>query len=459
MNPVLAYRTLCAFAERGSRWFAVLVWSLFGIPALLAARYVHPGPDPVASGAMFSAMFFAVAAALAWFAYPNHGIRLAREARELAMPGWGRAVRAAFAWLLTLTVLLPALELTWFTGGDFPLWFGMIACGAFGGMLTGLVNYWFMVCMLPITYVLSHTLDALHLDVPKVLPPLTHANEGPMVAVLAVVLGFACRWRWLQQSRAGRVTAFARVEWGAERTDERSFGRLDPTKRRGPAEAMSVWLGPSILGGAAVSIASSLILFAFIASTSGLPKSFLSAGGLLLALWIIVPSSAAQACGPRLRSLFRPGNETLAELALVPGWGSADRARRTLVAAALRPALLLLAPGIALIAVCTWMHGAGVGTFVVIGAVVAALLATCAASCLVVLEGHRLGRDWVLTIAAFCAIVFGVTLGRILLGDPVPQAAAPITFALAGLWTTAMLSIAWAAWRRLAAKPHPFLTP
>jgi hypothetical protein len=155
----------------------------------------------------------------------------------------------------------------------------------------------------------------------------------------------------------------------------------------------------------------------------------------------------------RLQQLRARASGTMAELALLPGWGGGAGARRTLLAAIGRPlgvasaALLAIVLALALAA----HDGPALTATLLLG--VAGITLSGAALCLRTLRGRELeaGSKWALILAG--VLLYALTSAALDRGGAWLAVAGGAWLALCA----GAMAAALPAWRELHGWPHPFL--
>ena len=459
MNPVHAYRNLCAFAERGSRWFGVLVWGFLALiaSAILAISGGRGEGMDRASGAFAVMGFLSIGNGIAWLYYPNRGLRLMRDARKMAMPSIAREVLSALGLLFMVTVALPAAFLAWYFDAHFPALLGLLACAAFAGMLLTLMNLWMMLVAFAVGY-------AAHLMLtyfPVAMPQLS--IEDPFVGWLclaaAVILGALCALRWMYLQSNANASFFFIGRDSFDSTQGRRGPRLETAGPHDPAYAMTVWLGPPqetqtwrrFFGYFRVLGLNALIFGYIFTRMSVVP---------LYGLCLIFGSNLLSEAGPRWRLFFSKGNGAFADLALVPGWGTTRLARRALLSAALKPVFEQLLVAITCSTLTALSLGMSIAAYPVILGLGLVVGSTCVASSLNVIADKESTRDRLLAVAAplFLALLFIARIWAYRRG-PFGMGSALILSGCCLVWSAVMVWIAVQAYRRLEAQVHPFLMP
>ena len=484
------WRTLRVAAPLPLRVGVSIVALLCACGAALAAVLVT---DP-GLATLITVPVTAVAVASLWAAWVPRLILVRMDGDAGLMPGAAGAVRRALSAAVLGTVLLPAALLV-LAGTDLALALPAMVAAAAAAMLLSLLPAWTWLAasFLPLASMLVYVV-AVRLP-PGLLPAWEHGLlfQPRQLAVLALLLLALAAGRWRQLVRRGvpaatplwrqpSVLAHRHGAWGGNRSTVHAaqlpewFWPSGQTGDAGPGKPVRAirvllgtpfapltrrqWLlqwGVAVL--AIVVVALYLVPEAVAvnsgADLSGFLKGFLEgglAGGVVGGAGVMVGMF-----GGRLARLVRRQSGELSELALLPGLGSAPVARRHLLRAVFgAPARGLAAGTVLLLALVV---GAGMGP-----AGVAGTLLACAAvglltvqCCLRPLAGLPLLRWWGYLQVGVAVLLAGVTLTWAVNGWPAPPAA---TAVIAALWAAVLLAAGLQvvqAWRRIIARPHPFV--
>jgi hypothetical protein len=460
VNHPSALQTLRAFAERRSRRFALVVCIPFALPPLLALVAFGGRGDPKSNlvGAFLASMFVGIGVGIAWLYYPNNAIRLMREARQLAMPSMVRPALSALALLFAVTVLAPAAILAGFGGGHFPFFLGALASMAFAGMLLPLLNFRIAIAMVVLGYGGKF---ALSFFAPIEVPSLSfdQSVSGWLSLGAATILGSLCAYRWVRVQRDDTVSSFVGTGSAVAAAPGRRGPPLGDAGPRDRAYAIGAWLDPPQPAQAWRRFAGYFAALGLNAAFVGYLASRIATGVLLPGIGLLFGVIVLSASGPRLRRLFLPGNGTLADLALIPGWGDVAHARRGLLVAALQPLLEILLVATACVMLAAIVAGVGVVVWPVIAGMAIVLGSTSLASSLTVLADMESARDRLIPVAGGAFVVLaGIAAYWANTRGPFGMDTA-LSLGLACLaWSAGMGWIALGAYRRIAARPHPFLT-
>ena len=476
MKIPTAVATLSAFAERHSRWFAVIVYGLFALIASMVLLIFSMNTAKELSATVFGATaLIAVGTGIVWLYYARNGLTLMRSARTLLMPSTARAVFSALLLLFVATVLVPAMFVGWL-GGHFLTVLGVLSYAAFAGLLATLVNRALSVGLFLVSSMAPAMLNLLVVELKSSLPLFGSHPLVKLALTGASVLGGLCAARWMQMLRDedGRTfwiggTQLAKVDQSgtahasaqyAQRSAKVKVNLVGLGPQR-PVAAMGAWLGPPFsprsglrqIVGASCIFAAMVVFVALFAWATAMPKAVL----LPCIGWVVTMGVMGQ-FSIRLRHLFLGRSGELAELALLPGWENARGARRILLAAVFRPlaqAFAALCAVIALAATVLRAHGVG---YVVFGAVVIGFGSLNIAECMRALIQTRPSKfadvplvTWSLLVMVTVFVMLGALHG----GDLGRRV----------LWST-LLWLGFSGWmglqtlfayRRFIARPHPFL--
>lgn len=460
---------LAAGCQRGERWLQLGVYGLFAAGAVLLAGSMA-GKSREAVGALLLVML-ALPTFFLWLGWFSRLLLLRAEAQAMLTPAMPGMIDRTLLALAVLTIFAPAFLISRGTGVEFAWAAGCLGCIAASGLLLAL---------------LQRGLAGLL----GLLPMLVAGIDGNMVATLidwkdatpalAALLLLLAAWRWLRVSadiqrwqqpdwRQPLVFAMGRrgsVFAGSDLLDPHVQEGMLPRWFRHGADLRNYRPGEvrtmrALLGGvfaprgwkqALASIVAWLLVLAlmlhYFTRDGDSPAQMvlfvaLVAGGILLALPFAL----------RLQALYQGHGGEMAELALLPGWGDAPRARHTLLRAVVgvygRMALLLLAV----------MLGAAVLTGQV-GVVVLACVSALAVIAVGVCGWLRplAGRPWRLHAGyALLLVLLGVpALGCTIAAFGGGALLVPMTVA----WSLVLLGACWVArslWVAFEARPQPFL--
>ena len=472
--PRPAVRVLCALA------MALLVAG-----AVLVTVYAaSPG-----SGAIGTVTLVSFAVAAPWALWCSRLLLLRMEAQAWRMPALSAAIPVALLHVLLATVAVPAVLLVLLAGAEPLFTVSCLALAAMAGLFAAMLPRWFYLamCFAPLAWLVVSSLairmrglDALQLDVST----LFATWQLPWLALLAT-LAAAWRWRaivrdagklrsqWRQPavlaSRAGASSCGADMtdpgQWQARALDWLwPAGRASEAGPERPLRAMRTILGtpfaPLTRPQVATQLGMAVLAMAALAliATTGLDHEKLHsvlngglAGGLGGGGMVLVSMY-----GWRLEQLRRRPAGEMAEFALLPGWGDAVKARRTLLHAAARPmayAALWVTTILAVICVALGIGVAGMAWLLV------AITGTCLLAmlaCLRPLSGQAMLPPWMFILVA---VALSLLVASTLVATR-PDWSAAIAGWLAGGWFALYLACGIGllqAWRRYRARPHPFL--
>lgn len=430
---------------------------------------------------MLALALVAIATGFAWVFWFSRVVLVALDARDMQLPHGRRDACNALILALAVAAMVPALLLV-VAGADASLAFPALACVALAGLVFAWLPGWAAsaVCFLPM-----------------VLQQLEWSIPGGSLAVsdlwwLAMLLGLVAVLRWRAILRAPAWpsgVSFARplviglgqpAKFGAgvllQGDLNRQFaalpswmaetGRVGSHGPQSPVTALRVWLGSPF---APMSWPRRLGHLAFVFGTAALyplvmrthvedPGAFWALalawvgvfGGMIVALMFPL----------RLAVLTQRNAGEWAELAVLPGFPDAARARGILLRAVAGPPAVafagLLLVSLAVAPLVTGIDGPGVALLLAAGL---ALVLVTAVGCLSPLAGIPLSLPWLvaflvlglplLLASVFVALERFRTLGGI---EMLPTLFAGWTLACAFLGT-----LLFRAWRRFQRRPHPFL--
>ena len=160
--------------------------------------------------------------------------------------------------------------------------------------------------------------------------------------------------------------------------------------------------------------------------------------------------------GWRLEQLRRRPAAEMAEFGLLPGWGDAAQARRTLLFAAARPIAHAALWATVILAALCMVLGVGITgmAWLLVAVIGMCLLAMLA--CLRPLSGQAMLPAWIFVLIAVAMAMLVATT----LVVTRPDWSAAIAEWLAGGWLALYLACGIGlaqAWRRYRARPHPFV--
>ena len=467
------------------RVVCVVAMALLVAGAVLITVYAsHPGRGAIGAVTLVS---FAVGAP--WAVWCARLLLLRMEAQAWRMPALTAAIPVALLHVLLATVAVPVALLVLLAGADPLFAASCLMLAAMAALFAAMLPRWFYLaaCFVPLAWLVLSSfairfwgLDALKVDVSTWFA----SWQLPWLAMLAT-LAAAWRWRaivgdagtsrspWRQPtvlaSQAGASSG------GADMTDPNQWqawmldwlwpaGQARHAGPESPQRAMRTILGTPFapLTRSQVATQSGVVVLALAALalmvTTDLDheklRSVLSgglAGGLGGGGMVLVGMY-----GWRLEQLRRRPAAEMTEFALLPGWGDAAQARRTLLLAAVRPMAHAALWATAVLAVLCAVLGVGIAGMVwllvaVIGMCLLAMLA-----CLRPLSGQAMLPPWMF---ALVAVALSLLVATTLVATR-PDWSAAIADWLAGGWVAFYLACGIGlahARRRYRARPHPFV--
>lgn len=467
---------------------AVRVLCLVAVALLVAGAVlvVVYGPEGGATGAV-ALVSFAVAAP--WAVWCSRLLLLRMEAQAWRMPALPAAIPVALLHVLLATVAVPAALLVLLAGAEPLIAASCLVLAAMTALFAAMLPRWFYLamCFAPFAWLVLSSLairiwglDALKVDVSTLFAPW----QLPWLAVIAT-LAAAWRWRAIVRGagtprspwRQPAVLASHASVWpgaaGAPDAGQWQAWMLDWLWPAGqashagperPLRAMRTILGtpfaPLTRGQAATQLGFGVLAMAalaLMASTDMDHEKLRSvvngglAGGLGGGGMVLVGMY-----GWRLEQLRqRPAGE-MAEFALLPGWGDAAKARRTLLLAIARPMALAAIWATAILAALCVAIGVGVAGMAWLLVAVVGLCLLAMLACLRPLSGQAMLPLWMF---ALIAIAMAMLVATTLVATRPDWSAAAADW-LAGGWLALCLACSTGlaqAWRRYRARPHPFV--
>lgn len=471
-----ALALLAACGERGLRRLLLVVYA-GAVLAAVAGYLWLPKPD---KAPVLALAVLALAAAFVWMLWCSRIALVVIDARASRMPGLHRDALAALVLAFAATVALPMLVLT-VAGANAGLAFGALACAALLGLLFALLPGW-VAMLVGVTPALTQ-----HVELP-VLDLFTPSHL--MLLALATALAAVLRWRAITRNaeHMARPSLMRPMVLGLGRQPSfgdgmfkhgdfnrqlatipawmLEIGRVAGFGPRTPITAMRAWLGapfaplawPQRLRQLTLVLGSSALFPLVVGTITDKPG----------ALWAAVLASIAVFGGLtltmqfplRLVALTQRHAGELAELALLPGWGGADRARGTLLRAVAWPPAVGFAGLLAMLLIAAPLSGGidRVGYTLMLVITFGLVLMTAVAS-LRPLAGKSVSLVWLLALLLvglplMIVSVFAVSARYRAIGG---------VDGLRGLFTAwaviyAFLGVgAVSAWRRFRVRPHPFL--
>jgi hypothetical protein len=428
------------------------------------------------------------------FVFPNT-LLLAIDARSLRIPGVERRIIISLITYAVLSVV-PASLLLGAVGGDMGNIAGVLSLSVLAALGFAILPRYIAVCfsVLPaLSMGLKHALNFPGLDSPQLA-------YWVWPAVLILLVTDILRWRQMlrgdshlaqglsstvvmQFRRGGAMGEWTvlcspdmsgmirnRPDWMQAAADLRKVGPQQPVKAL--RVALGGWYMPRTLGGYIRSLAPVLppVLLVFvvmflvrIADSDPSSKAWLGFGvGILFSIGTFGFLMVALTGVLSLRRRWVRVNSELPLMALLPGLGSTQQIKRTLLRACLlqplygQAVLWLIVLGTALAAhirisgllvMSLALFGCG-------GAMIALMLNT--------LSGRPL-PTWMMglsMVALFALLSVSLLLPALALGHHPWPAARAISLVLSGTWIVLGLGVAWFAhrdWRELLQRPHVFL--
>lgn len=464
------------------RWLAVLLYALLVGIGLILLQFANRS-EKIAIVLMG---FVGIATAILWALWFARLVLLHIDAREGRLPTLARDLPIALVVALIASVLLPALLLTNFADVPVVLALQLLTVCALAGL--GLALLPVGVCSL-----LGFTPLALSL----INRALT-AQLGPgfwsglglhpfrfSLSWLLFALSLFAIWRWRATVSAGKA-AFA-SPWSRPLMAQRgpligmTGGDGTATLWRAhmpdwlwpsgkaiagpgqPLHAMRSWLGTPFAPLHARQLVLQLVLGAGmllvmalgVTSDSG---SKLSQSGIVGGIVGGVSAGVAMLVSMyawRLEQLRRSVASELAELTLLPGWGDATHARRTLLSAVTYSPLRASAVVSALLFGSALLAGLGPSTLLLLGASIVLLALVMAMACLRPLAGQPLMHWFPITIIVLAMLLSMVSL--FIYGTSPERSPGPGLFLGFALLSMATVAALWDSWGRFTARAHPFL--
>lgn len=453
--------------ERRSRWYVFIGYAACVVGGILALLLAHHGQND----GLAAAMFFAFGAALLWTTVTERGLRLMLDVRELRMPSIASAMAAVLSMLFIISVVMPAALLGLYRG-DFILFSALLSGAALAGVLWMLLPSAMAIWLYPAVFL-------FHLD--RLIPrPRPHdPYDAAFVWMLVMLLALLVFWRWqrlLGQERVPGVVGLLPLQSqsdprinnpGARQTDVisglASVNGLGPHR---PVPAMGSFLGaPFSLPdwrqrgkgfGVWLAYMSILILVLVVFShtlkdeQAWFPWLALIAGSAVLATVIQT----------ELRALYQRRDGAMIELALLPGWGDARRARRILLAVVLQPLVVVMLSVSLLMAALAFGQGLLGKTLVetIIACIALGVASASVVSCLRALAGLPRASNWTVALYWIALAYTLMALMPLVYGNPLFDS---LLWQIVIVWLVVialMVLLALHAYRRFIERPHPFLT-
>lgn len=466
---------LRACATGSARAFAGIAYGLFAVGALL----IHLAGKPVAG-----VFVLAMATAVLWGLWFSRILLLHIEAKAKQIP----ALVAELPWALgiaaTLSVLLPALLLS-AMGGDFVFVVSAL-CAAAAGALVGamLPTSWYLaMCFAPLVILIVG--DAIERQFGAhafQLSAFVNIGQTPWLALLLALVAF---WRWrmiVRHAGTPQASAMRRpmvtlalhgVGWGDAFSGNINqwrgqlpdwmwpAGKIEGGGPQRPVMSIRCVLGTPF---APLGAKQLMIQFGFGAALviylmSRLSDVDFQTGALIGGVMGGLCSAAAVMVlmyGQRLATVYTQSASELTELALLPGLGAAPLARRRLLqAVAWGPAAMYAIALLVFVALGLGMEM----TIAAIGLLLASLLGTALMTVLACLRPLTGVATWPMRmILTFIPAALLLLINSGVVANP--KAAAVAWPWLGGAWL--LLYVVFGVlivgtWRRLQARPHPFL--
>ncbi|MCE7032372.1 hypothetical protein LY625_07010 [Lysobacter sp. GX 14042] len=469
---------------------ATTLAALVGVAGAVLARVAIPGPELATRVAV---IVTAAAVCSFWAGWVPRLLLLRIDGMEGCIPGIARAAHRALAVAAVATVLLPAALLA-VAGAEPGLALAALVAAAAAAMLLAMLPAWIWLaaCFLPLAAMLLHVVVVRLPLVSNLQVDAGRLFQLPWLSAVAAGLLVLASWRWTAvvrgQARPGRglwsmptVLANRSGAWGSAWMVE-SAGQLPEwfwpsgqTAGAGPDNAVRTirvllgtpfapltrrqWLFQWGVGGIAL-VAVALHLMpggqghGSTGAVSGFMKGFVEgglAGGVLGGAGVLIGMF-----GTRLDRMVRRRSGELSELALLPGLDRSAATTSLLRAVVGTPVKSLLAGTVILLA---FMAGAGVDTsgLAWTAAACAGIGLLTAQVCLRPLAGLPMLCWWGYLQLGFALLLVLATTGLAVNG----RSSEPILAGLlAALWMPVLLASGLQvaqAWRRIRARPHPFV--
>lgn len=405
-----AWAVMRAATSRRHRAWMGIGLALLAVPAIVVAC-VAQDPRRVL---VALTVFVAVANLMLWSGWFGRLALLQMQSAQGCVPGIRGAIAGTLTLGATLTVLLPGLALT--LAGAAPVQaIGTPALGALGGLLFVLVPMPLAAALVMLPSIGASSLRTLverHAGFATAIP----AN-GMLLAAVAVALALVA-WRWkavVRMHDANSVPTWRRPAVLARPQNAMDFGATPEDADANEWQARSGWMAPvtraddagphdpaaaigACLGGAMGRVAfrdalkqwslvAGLVLVAFVVPFRG--DSVMIRDALLLGGVVGLLGSGWNLALRLQRQRLRTSGE-FAELALLPGLGTADAARGALLRRLRQRLGMLLLTAFAGLMLLAWFRDSGP---MHIGLLVTLWIGVCAGSllmCLTPLAGRRL---------------------------------------------------------------------
>jgi hypothetical protein len=446
---------------------AMLLVAYAGFAVLAAILATAPMPQ----GATMVLYMLALPTVLLWAGWFARLLLLQREATTARLPGVGRSVLGALALAAAASILVPAALVAWL-GMAPAIAVGGLACAAASGLLFMMLPRALapLIGFLPM-FLRASGLGHLFATIdPAVLVPGLAAASGLLSALL-----------WTRLARIETVSSGAWTQpflflagergsfWNTRMVDDTATAArprwLQPRVRDGSGPSRPVAAMRTLLGAPFAPLGPKQLAMNILLSIVGavLVWRWLQSYGyrnpgeaLSQAQALVLAGGGAgivASYAMRLQQLRGRASGTMAELALLPGWGDGAGARRTLLAAIGRPlgiasaALLAIMLALALAA----HDGPALTAILLLG--VAGITLSGAALCLRALRGRELeaGSKWALILAG--VLLYALTSAALDRGGAWLAVAGGAWLALCA----GAMAAALPAWRELHGWPHPFL--
>lgn len=419
---------------------------------------------------------------------------LAVDARWLCLPGMQRAAVGAVL-LYAVLSLLPTLALALLFGGDVRAMCLITMLCILGGLSFALLPRYIAI-FIGLLPALRNTLaGALH------LPGVTDPRFVSFAATLALILVVTCmlRWRMVVTTAPQRqfglgsamVLQYRRSQWsgwgGMNGIDSTQQVRQRPDwmqprpdlRKAGPQQpdtsmrvALGGWYLPRTWMGHMQSLAPTLlatgvpfaVMFLLFSQDHGMSFRFWSMIAVLMVSWVCMFGSLGVMFMTvmLMQQRWRKSNAELPLLALLPGLGDAEAAKRRLLVTVLRrPITVQILALVAIIAIVALAHPSGIGVLLIVIGQLSGMAAL--AACLLGIVGGRPLPAWA-TLALMIAISVLVGcdsfLPNSMVGNHPWVPAMSFVAAVLAAWLIVGVAIgwvfrrSWAAWRM---QPHAFM--
>lgn len=461
-----ARATLMIAGTGAGRAMLLVVYAGFAVLAAILAT------APMPKGATMVLYMLALPTVFLWAGWFARLLLLQREAMMARLPGVGRSVLGALALAAAASILVPAALVAWL-GMAPAIAVGGMACAAACGVLfmllpRALASFVGLLPMVARASGLGHLVATI--------------DPGVLVPGLAVAGGLLSALLWARLARAETVSAGAWTQpflflagergsfWNTRMFDDTAAGAarprwLQPRVREGsgpsqPVAAMRTLLGApfapagprQLATNVLLSILGAVLVWRWLQS-----YGYRNPGEVLSQAQALVLAGGGAGIvasyAMRLQQLRARASGTLAELALLPGWGDGAGARRTLFAAIGRPLGVTSGALLAIVLALAVAAHDGPALTAMLLLAVAGITLSGGALCLRALRGRELeaASKWALILAGI--LLYALTSAALDRGGTWLAVAG-------GAWLAVCagaMAAALPAWRELRGWPHPFL--